>query len=108
MRCLYERERDFASGWNYFGLRGNSFWVRRALAADCFWRGAWIYLFAVTDFENLSALDCLEAAHTMMFKWQKEKGISEKLENMEWFEIMGFLAQARRILMKDFVPAQSV
>lgn len=55
----------------------------------------------MTELERTDALWHLEAAHTWMLEYQKKHGISEHINNLDWFEIMGVLARARRILNGD-------
>lgn len=41
-------------------------------------------------------LEYLNTAHQWMLTYQDRHGISETVENIDWFEIMGVLAMARR------------
>ncbi len=41
----------------------------------------------------------LEAAHDWMLAYQKKHGITERIENLDWFDIMAALAAARRLLV---------
>lgn len=46
----------------------------------------------------MTALWHLNTAHDWMLAYQKKHGISETLENLDWFEIMAALAKARMLL----------
>lgn len=43
----------------------------------------------------------LEAAHDAMLNYQEKHHIEINNENLDWFDIMAFLAAARRLLKED-------